>query len=210
MALLGEIIQAPLYVMRHGRTVLDDEKRSDGWLDFPLSDEGRVGLIKAQQYLKNADISIIYTPHLRRAYETGHIIASGTLSNPKVEIDDHCITWNLGMLMGTKKKPNKVIVQYYMDHPSEKPAGGESMRDFHDRFIPWVNKKINEVRKLGRSILVVTSGSNLRMIGQAFVHNKDTFDLDESGLISLTPKAKGGVEGKVLFGHKRSDKENLS
>ena len=33
----------PIYVMRHGRTALDALKRSDGWLDFPLTDDGRRG-----------------------------------------------------------------------------------------------------------------------------------------------------------------------
>ena len=52
-----------IYVMRHGRTALDAMKRSDGWLDFPLTDEGRRGTMKAQQYLK--DLPDAAQAHLR-------------------------------------------------------------------------------------------------------------------------------------------------
>jgi broad specificity phosphatase PhoE len=193
--------------MRHGRTALDNEKRSDGWLDFPLSDEGRVGLIKAQQYLKAANIDCIYTPSLRRTYETAHIMASGILSHPDVEVADEARTWNLGMLMGTKKKPNRTVVQYYMDHPTEKPFGGESMQQFQDRFIPWLKHQLKESQN--GSVLVVTSGSNLREIGREFTGDKDTYDLDEGGLLMLWPH-KDTAMGHVVFGHKSKEDEYFS
>ena len=63
-----------VYLLRHGRTAMDVLKRSDGWLDLPLSDKGRMGLIEAQQYLKLEPLLAIYAPPLRRAQETAHIL----------------------------------------------------------------------------------------------------------------------------------------
>jgi broad specificity phosphatase PhoE len=191
--------------MRHGRTVLDDEKRSDGWLDYPLSDKGRVGLMTAQQYLKLAPIKVVYAPDLRRAHETAHIIASGILTHPRVEIANQAKTWNLGVMIGSKKKPNKPLVRYFMDHPTDTPQGGESMQSFCARWIPWLLKRVHD----DGSKLIVTSGSNLRAIGTALFGDKDKFDLDEGGLMVLMPDG-GGATGRVIFGHKDSEEEDFS
>jgi broad specificity phosphatase PhoE len=201
-AFLGPIYGDSTYVMRHGQTVLDDEKRSDGWLDYPLSDKGRVGLITAQQYLKLAPIRRVYASDLRRAHETAHIIASGILTHPKVETANQAKTWNLGVLIGTKKKPNKPLVRYFMDHPTETPQGGESMQAFCARWIPWLLRIV----KTDGAKLVVTSGSNLRAIGTALYGDKDKFDLDEGGLMCLNQDA----EGHVIFGHKDAHDEDFS
>jgi len=197
-----------VYVMRHGKTVLDDEKRSDGWLDYPLSDKGRIGLMEAQQYLKMAPITEVYTPSLRRAEETAHIIASGILTHPSLHIADELRTWNMGTLIGSKKRPNKPLVRFFMDHPNEKVPEGESQVEFFKRFLPCLWGLVQKA-KLHGPFLVVTSGSNLRAIGIALEGNKDRFDLDEGGLMTLTAGPEG-VSGRVLFGHKSGKDEDFS
>lgn len=203
-AFLGPIYGNSTYVMRHGKTVLDDEKRSDGWLDYPLSDKGRIGLVTAQQYLKLAPIQQVYAPSLRRAHETAHILASGILTHPTLHTAEQARTWNLGALIGTKKKPNKPLVKYFMDHPTATPEGGESMQAFCERFIPWLLKIVKQSKD--GATLVVTSGSNLRAIGTALAGDKDKYDLDEGGLMALSPD----LEGHVIFGHKDADQEDYS
>lgn len=206
---LSPVYRDSIYVMRHGRTVLDDEKRSDGWLDYPLSDSGRVGLLTAQQYLKTSPLRKIYAPSLQRTAETAHILQSGILTRPEVIIDDHPRSWHLGILIGTKKKPNKPLVKYYMDHPNEKPDGGESMAEFHARFIPWVEQKAHEVKEGGGPILIVTSGSNLRELSNHLTGNVATFDLDEGGLMVLRCSGEK-MEGQVIMGHKHGEDEGWS
>lgn len=203
-AFLGPIYGNSTYVMRHGQTVLDDEKRSDGWLDYPLSDKGRIGLITAQQFLKTAPVERVYAPDLRRAHETAHIIASGILTRPKVQTANAAKTWNLGVLIGTKKKPNKPLVRYFMDHPTETPQGGESMQSFCGRWIPWLVETAKKSKD--GATLIVTSGSNLRAMGTALFGDKDKFDLDEGGLMVLSPN----LDGRVVFGHKDGDEEDFS
>ena len=41
-------VKKVLYIARHGKTALDPTHRSDGWLDLPLTDDGRVRLITMQ------------------------------------------------------------------------------------------------------------------------------------------------------------------
>jgi broad specificity phosphatase PhoE len=209
--MLGNLVpsvDSAVYVMRHGKTVLDDEKRSDGWLDYPLSDKGRIGLMEAQQYLKMAPITEVYTPSLRRAEETAHIIASGILTHPTLHIADELRTWNMGSLIGTKKKPNKPLVRFFMDHPGLPVPNGESQMAFFQRFLPYLFRLVERAKTEG-AFLVVCSGSNLRAIGTALVGDKDKFDLDEGGLMMLT-SGKDGPEGRVLFGHKDGEQEDYS
>ena len=197
---------ASLYVLRHGKTVLDDEKRSDGWLDYPLSDEGRVGLIDAQQFLKQAPITCVVTCSLRRCAETAHIVASGMLTHPPIGINDATRTWNLGVLIGTKKKPNRPFVKFLMEHPDQSPEGGESMDDFRKRFLTILAPLIQRVRD-GESVLLVGSGSVVREISQLLTGDHETFDLDEGGLMMVTPNMRGKMVGKVILGAANDDAE---
>ena len=75
-----------IYVMRHGHTVLDVDKRSDGWLDMPLSDAGLESLIEAQQYLKMVPLTKIIASDLKRTKQTAEVIESGTMSDPKIVV----------------------------------------------------------------------------------------------------------------------------
>lgn len=195
-----------IYVMRHGRTALDAMKRSDGWLDFPLTDEGRRGTMKAQQYLKDLPTPLkrIYAPTLKRTHETAHIIQSGMgLKPPEIVPSDIARTWNLGTeLIGSKKKPSKPIVKFFMRHPDKTPAGGESMNDFCKRFLDWFKERQDE----DGPILLVLSGSNIREISKLLSGDRETYDLDESGLLRLTPIGNM-LAGTVIFGGKHSSEE---
>lgn len=178
-------VQGTVYLMRHGHTVLDVDQRSDGWLDMPLSDDGRLSVIAAQQYLKTEPLACIYCPNLKRAHETACIIASGTMSMPSVEKVDDARTWNLGVLAGTRKRYGRPEVQKLMANPSSRPMGGESYAEFCARFLPWFEKMAAKVVKTGKPVLYVGSGSNLRLIGQQYVGDMDALDLDEGGLACL-------------------------
>lgn len=188
-----------IYIMRHGRTALDTEHRSDGWLDMPLSDQGQRELIDSQQYLKSTQISKIYTPDLKRTRETADLLKSGLQSDPKIVVDDDAKTWNLGTLAGTPKKEGRPKVQALISNQTANPYGGESYKDFIGRFVPWFDKRAAEVQKSGKSILIVCSGSNLRCLGGRLLGDEDAVDLDEGGLACLQ-QYNGIWSGVVIDG----------
>lgn len=175
---------ALIYLLRHGHTALDTQDRSDGWLDLPLSDEGQIELIESQQKLKTTPIAKIYTPDLMRTRETARIMRSGLLSQPPVVVNDHAKTWNLGVLAGTKKRYGRPEVQKLIADPDSAPLGGESYADFCSRFMPWFEARCDEA-KADKPILIVCSGSNLRLIGDKLLGDADALDLDEGGLAIL-------------------------
>ena len=195
-----------VYLMRHGRTALDLEKRSDGWLDMPLSDEGQRQLIDSQQLLKLVPLSTIYTPDLKRTRETADLVKSGVLSDPKIVVDDKLKTWNLGVLAGTRKRYSRPEVKQLMDNPKAAPAGGEPYGDFMARFLPEFAKIASKAQRDGKPILIVCSGSNLRCLGKQFLGNEDAIDLDEGGLACMRVTAYG-YSGEVIHGGEPSDDE---
>ena len=210
MKVLGSGPQADeIFVMRHGKTALDPAHRSDGWLDFPLSDDGRVRLLTAEQFLKSIPIQTIYAPTLKRTKESAEILQSGILSHPAIKDADEAKTWNLGAIAGTPKKPNREIVAYFMKHPADKPEGGESREEFRKRFLPWLDaRKADAVEKHGPFLLIL-SGSNIREISAALFGDESILDLDEGGLMVMYP-VDGKWHAEVLFGPKDTDNDWLS
>lgn len=199
---------ATIYVLRHARTSLDDEGVSDGWLDFPLSDEGRQGLVRPVHFLKNEEIHKIYAPSLRRTHETATILKSGILSNPEVCLDDQSRTWHLGTMMGEKKKVTRPMVQMFMENPDMVPPKGESMNQFKNRFHPWLEERKEEASKHGPLVLVM-SGSNIREISNMHTGEPRALDLSEAGMIKLHHDGSKW-NAHVLFGSKDENDENIS
>lgn len=194
-------IDGTVYLMRHGATAMDmDDNRSDGWLDMPLTDEGRVELIEAQQLLKTVPLACIYNGGLKRTQETAEIIKSGTMSDPDVEISPEARTWNLGVLSGMKKSDGRPKVMELKMNPTKRPMGGESFGEFKKRFLPWFNEQLEEVEESGEPILLVLSGSNLRLIGTELFGDESAADLDEGGLACLH-SVGGEWHVEVLLGH---------
>jgi probable phosphoglycerate mutase len=188
-----------VYLMRHGSTALDVEHRSDGWLDLPLSDKGRLGTIDAQQHLKTVPLKGIYTADLKRTVETADIVKSGTQSDPKVYLDDELKTWNLGVLAGVKKEIGRPLVEQLVATPDVAPDGGESLNEFKERFLPCF-EKLAAKATMAAPCLFVLSGSNLRTLGQEWLDDSEKLDLDEGGL-AVCRYTAGQWNVDVLFGH---------
>lgn len=198
------------FVIRHGKTALDPTHRSDGWLDFPLSDDGRIRLLTAEQFLNTFPIQTIYAPTLKRTTETADILSSGILSHPKVVAADDAKTWNFGILAGTIKEENRPLIAHFMKHTHESPQGGESRDAFRARFLPWLAARKEEVKEDKGPILAVLSGSNIREISFQIFGDEEKIDLDEGGLAVLYHDDDGKLTAEVIFGHKDEDSEWLS
>lgn len=188
-----------VYLMRHGKTSMDVLKRSDGWLDLPLSDKGRMGLIPAQQYLKLEPLSKIYAAPLRRTQETAHIIESGVLKHPDIVSAPKAMTWNLGVLAGTPKSESKPKVKQLLANPTEAPMGGESYNAFKKRYMNWFDTRVAQAKRSGKPIMIVCSGSNLRLLGKVLFDDQDVLNLGEGGLVALTQMG-GKWHHETVFG----------
>lgn len=63
-----------IYIVRHGETLWNKEKRLQGSIDIELSDYGRRLAIETGKGLQNTVINKIFSSPLKRAYETAELI----------------------------------------------------------------------------------------------------------------------------------------
>jgi bisphosphoglycerate-dependent phosphoglycerate mutase family 1 len=64
-----------LIVLRHGKSVWNQENRFTGFEDPPLCDQGKVEAKYASELLKNIHFDFIYSSDLTRSLETAQAIA---------------------------------------------------------------------------------------------------------------------------------------
>ncbi len=88
-----------LYLIRHGQTDYNVEKRFQGQIDVPLNETGRLQAFKLREALcvKSHKIDLVYTSPLARATETARLITS---DNSLIHVDTRLTEISLGEFDG--------------------------------------------------------------------------------------------------------------
>ncbi|MFZ5965794.1 MAG: histidine phosphatase family protein [Bacillota bacterium] len=107
-----------LYLVRHGETAWNTEKRTQGSMNIALSEKGRLQAEVLAHRLKNFHIDRIYSSDLDRAYQTGCII--GNIIGQEVEKINELQEMSFGQWEGLTAE--------------------EIKKDFHEEFVVWRNK----------------------------------------------------------------------
>src|SRR6266705_3488095 len=74
---------ARLLLVRHGQSTWNHERRIQGQLDPPLSDEGRRQAAQLGRRLAGRHFTGFYASDLRRAFETAQVIAEAVRMEPE-------------------------------------------------------------------------------------------------------------------------------
>lgn len=133
-----------LWLMRHGETPWNRDRRLQGRKDVPLNACGRSQAREASQYLRDSQITSIYSSPLSRAKETANIIADerGML----VEVERDLAEISHGDWEGLRPED---IPDYdlWKHNPKacDKP-NGESLIDFEQRVVNAFEKIFNRHR----------------------------------------------------------------
>lgn len=152
-----------IYVLRHGTTPLNKQKKVNGQVDEPLAPEG-IEETKAAISLIPSPVTQIYTSSLLRAKQTAEIL-SKELHLP-VSVHDELAEIHMGSLAGKsweemedglhlKKKHRTVQFDY-------RSFGGESVEDVKKRLIPFLKKIQNNHQD--HEALIITHGGMIRLI----------------------------------------------
>lgn len=158
-----------LYIMRHGRTDWNDERRLQGRTDIPLNETGRQMARDAASRYADIDLDIIYCSPLIRALETARIFASGR--DIPVITDDRLKEMAFGIYEGMARSfdiPDCPVNVLFRDPENYKVPveGGESFDELFNR----TGSFLDEIRPLvseGKNILIVGHGAmNLSIICQ--------------------------------------------
>ena len=149
-----------IYIIRHGKTKLNTIRGSEskdfirGWTDVPLDETGEKQAEEIAEFLKNDEITKVYTSDLQRAHRVARELAK---ERHIPLVTSHLFRpWNLGVF--TAKETAKVlpeIAKYITDKPYEPVPEGEAFMTFCDRYIPMLKAIMMDIEngKMGNVAL---------------------------------------------------------
>ena len=159
-----------IYLVRHGQTDWNLERRLQGHLDMPLNETGRKeAKICGEQLLSN-QIDNIISSDLSRAKETALII-NDFLRVP-ITFDSRLREINAGNLQGLLSENITEETWYIFNHEPHK-LNAESLQDVYKRV-----KSFFEEIDTTKNTLLVTHGGIIRM-AMYLLQNPNSFNLSE-------------------------------
>lgn len=153
-----------IYLVRHGETVWNVEKRLQGWKDSPLTENGLRNAERLAERLDGTRIDRIFSSDQRRALTTAEIIAKDR-SIP-IEILSSLRELNFGSWEGMtiSEIEDKYPLEYntYKNNPDKYiSTDGESIGQLFDR----AAKALKHIQSCGEeNVLVVTHGVTIRAL----------------------------------------------
>lgn len=155
-----------LYIVRHGETEWNREKRTQGCSnDYSLSQEGKLQAIAAAKRFKDLHLDTIYSSDLKRAFETAQEI-SKAVSVP-VNISEGLREMNFGCWEGLTF--DEIMIKYADIYKvwSTKPKEtiipqGETLVMLQERVIHAVNDIL--LKHKGENILIVSHGISIKVL----------------------------------------------
>lgn len=160
---------ARLILVRHGQSLWNKENRFTGWVDVPLTDEGRDEARKAGVKLGRIIINVAYTSTLKRAQETLDLIMKAGGFEVPVIADQALNERHYGDLQGlnkaeTAQKFGDEQVKIWRRSYDVAPPGGEALANTAARTVPFFERCICGDLKQGKNVLVVAHGNSNRSI----------------------------------------------
>ena len=175
-----------LYIIRHGETKLNALGRLQGWTDEPLNQNGKDLAVITGEALKEVPFDLVITSPLKRASETGEIIAAASKKyfDRKIPvIEDRRImefnwgSWEgLGCLESNFEVPDPNYNLFFTNaFQYQGSPDGESIPDVMKRTGDFFNELIANPDYQDKTILIATHGCALRAMLNPIYENKDNF-----------------------------------
>lgn len=141
--------------VRHGATALNADgtsaDRIRGWLDVPLSPQGRKQAASTASKLADtpdAAVTHIFSSDLSRAADTAK--TWGKATQTPVTLHKQLRPWNLGNLAGKPSDAVNKIIQALVAHPDEPaPGNGETFHQFLRRYLTFVMPLVRSKTQYG-------------------------------------------------------------
>lgn len=163
-----------IYAARHGQTVWNEQNKVCGITDVDLTDNGREQAEALALEVKSKEIGLIISSPLKRAVETGRIVAD--ICNIPMEIDKRLTEQNYGIYEGVDRKNedflnNKRCFAY-------KYPNGESMMQVAYRVYGLLDEIIESYRD--KNVLLICHGGVCRVINTYFkdMTNEEFFNFN--------------------------------
>ena len=194
-----------IYIIRHGETAANVERRVQGWLDVPLNENGIDLALKTGRAIKDIKFDAVFSSPLIRSYQTAECILKENANPvPKIITDGRLKEMYFGDWEGQLKNVGSVANGTFLLDPSKTPImpNGESFVNLFARTQAFLNDLIastasvnvpdafantstNNLANLDNTsafnlsscenILVSTHGCSLRAMLNMLYENKDNF-----------------------------------
>lgn len=160
---------ATLVLIRHGQSLWNLENRFTGWVDVPLTDQGRAEARRAGELIKDIKFDVAYTSVLSRAQETLDIVLGVIGQRPPIIRDQALNERHYGDLQGlnkadTAKRYGDAQVKLWRRSYDVPPPNGESLELTAKRTLPFYDRAIAGDLRQGKNVLVVAHGNSNRSI----------------------------------------------
>ena len=158
-----------LTLVRHGQSLWNHENRFTGFVDVPLTEQGRDEARLAAKALQGMKFDVAYTSALSRAQETLDIILE-TLGQRIPIIRDAALNErHYGDLQGLNKADaakefGDQQVKLWRRSYDVPPPNGESLEMTAKRVLPFYERAIAGDLRLGKNVLVVAHGNSNRSL----------------------------------------------
>lgn len=206
-------MQTLLYLVRHGRTLLNQKKLFRGDEDPNLAPEGYKDANEVAFWLSNCDISFIVCSDKKRAATTADIISAQLQLNQNDSPDKFNLhpvynellrPWNIGDFGGLEKTPKRRLeLQKYIDNPELTVPGGTSLSDFRERIRPLLREAVEASNQFGVPGLLVVHSSVIHEAGETFGGHHEAGHVKPGGVAAVFEK-NGKLDIAPIF---KPDKE---
>lgn len=165
-----------LYILRHGETAWNIQRRLQGQTDIELNEKGRALARVTGEALKNIEFDLVLTSPLSRAKETARLVLQDR-EVPTIE-DERIREISFGVLEGlqVKNEAGELISPELYDffhHPEryQPKQDGEHMDELCARTAEFMDDLKSRKDWYGKRILVSTHGAASRALLTAIKHN---------------------------------------
>lgn len=165
-----------LYVIRHGETNWNIEKRMQGKKDIPLNEEGIRLARETGKAMKEIPIDLVISSPLNRAKVTAELITEGR--NIPMIFDKRLEEMSFGDWEGEIILNNPILPKDFRKHfhdcplQCEVPPNGESFQEVVDRTKDFYEELIANEAYQEKSILISTHGAASRCFLNNFFEDK--------------------------------------
>lgn len=148
-----------IYILRHGTTVWNEKRITQGYFKNRLSEKGKREVEKSGESIKNVDIDIIYSSPLVRTMQSANII--NKYHNVKIIKDKRIIGIDQGIFAG--RYWDSLTKEEIELHNKRDPITKmESYESAYKRSLEFVNDVI--INSKYKNIVIVTHSTNATCI----------------------------------------------
>lgn len=163
---------ATLVLVRHGKSEWNELGLWTGWNDVELHNDGKLDAKKMAAHLLDIEIHLAHTSKLKRAKDTATIILE-SLNIKDIPLHEHEALnerhygihagknkWEVKEAVGEEEFQN---IRRGWDHPIPE---GETLKEVHDRAVPYFKEHILPQLKEGKNVLIAAHGNSLRALAK--------------------------------------------